>query len=441
MSLLDRILNSIGYTKATVSSGEANLLETMIANYQLSYGIEKPLDIESFAKAYSADEWVYSCVRTIAEASNDVQLKLYRKGKIGKDGKPTKEEVEFHPAIDLFRRVNNRTTADEFKEATLTSLELQGNAYWYIVRDSLSIPREMYFMRPDWTKIVPDKTNFIKGYIYDSGHDRQTFEPQEVLHFKYFDPRSFYYGLSPLTAARVTVEANVYSNNYSRNFFKNSARPDGFLTTDKNLTDATVQRLIKQWEKSHKGYDNAYRTAILEGGMEYKLIGINQKDADFIAQQKNYREKILAIFRVPPVMINIYEYANYANSEQQRKIFWGDVESKKLNKISSYINEFLIKPIWGDDIWCEYDYSGVESLNEEENSKVDRIIKLVGAGLKTPNEGRQILGDDVFSDPAADQLYMSMAMIPIGSSNTEPPIKQLEDIELKKKSLYLQQDE
>jgi HK97 family phage portal protein len=437
MSFIDTILGRLGYSKAKGS--ESDLLDTMIANYQLSFGVEKPVDIESYGKAYSADEWVYSCVRTIAEASNDVGLRLYR-DKVGKDGKVDKEEITDHPAIDLFHKVNNHTTADEFKEATLTSLELQGNSYWYIVRDSLNIPREMYYMRPDWTKIVPDKENFIKGYIYDSGHDKQSFEPEEVLHFKYFDPRSFYYGLSPLTAARVTVESNIYSNRYSRSFFKNSARPDGFLTTEKNLSDATVKRLITQWEKSHKGYDNASRTAILEGGMEYKLIGINQKDADFIAQQKNYREKILAIFRVPPVMVNIYEYANYANSEQQRKIFWADVESKKLNKISSYINEFLIKPIWGDEIYVEFDYSGVEALNEEENSKVDRIIKLVNAGLKTPNEARQLLGDDTFTDRAADMLYMPMNMIPIGATPEKPADKssELAGIELKKKHLYQQ---
>jgi HK97 family phage portal protein len=434
MSFIDTILGRLGYSKAKGS--ESDLLDTMIANYQLSFGVEKPVDIESYGKAYGADEWVYSCVRTIAEASNDVELKLYRK-KIGKDGKVDKEEIENHPAIDLFRKVNNHTTADEFKEATLTSLELQGNSYWYIVRDSLGIPREMYYMRPDWTKIVPDKENFIKGYIYDSGHDKQSFEPQEVLHFKYFDPRSFYYGLSPLTAARVTVESNIYSNRYSRSFFKNSARPDGFLTTEKNLSDSTVTRLIKQWEKSHKGYDNASRTAILEGGMEYKLIGINQKDADFIAQQKNYREKILAIFRVPPVMVNIYEYANYANSEQQRKIFWADVESKKLNKIASYINEFLIRPVWGEDIWVEYNYSGVEALNEEESARVDRIIKLVNMGLKTPNEARQLLGDEVFADRAADMLYMPMNMIPIGAT-PQDKTKELAGIELKKKQLYRQ---
>jgi HK97 family phage portal protein len=248
-----------------------------------------------------------------------------------------------------------------------------------------------------------------------------------------------------LTAARVTVEANVYSNVYSKNFFKNSARPDGYLTTEKNLSEATLERLRKLWEKNHKGYDSAYKTAILEGGMEYKLIGINQRDADFIAQQKNYREKILAIFRVPPVMVNIYEYANYANSEQQRKIFWADVESKKLNKISGYINEFLIKPIWGTDIWAEFDYSEVESLNEEESAKVDRIIKLVLSGINTPNEARQAMGFDTFPDPMADVLYTPASMIPMGaeSQGTQPTNlpKQLLEIESKKKILYLEQDE
>ena len=409
MSFIDNILARAGYTKAKTSADD--LLSVMVAKYQSEYGLEKPVSISAYGTAYSADEWVYSCVHTIAEASMDAGFNLYKK--IKKDGKISKEEIIEHPAIEVLRKVNNRTTEDEFKEQTLLSLELQGNCYWYIVKDSLNIPRELYWMRPDWVKIVPDRNDYIKGYIYDNGVDKVTFEPGEELHFKYPSPKDFYYGHSPMTAARVAVESNIYSNIYARNFFKNSSRPDGFLATEKNLNPDQIKRLEAQWDKLFKGYNNAYKTAILEAGMEYKLVGINQKDAEFIAQQKNFREKILAIYRVPPVMVNIYEYANYANSQEQRKIFWADVLSKKLNRLASYLTEFFAVPVWGPDLFYEVDYSQIEVLQESQNERIDRIIKQVNAGIKTPNEARQILGDDVVKDSAMDQFYMPLSMMAV----------------------------
>lgn len=416
MSLIDSIISRMGYTKAK-DLATSGLLDVMVAKYQESYGIEKPISISAYASAYSADEWVYSCVHAITEASMDAGFKLYRK--ILKDGKPSKEEVTQHPAIDTLRRVNSHTTEDEFKEQSLLSLELQGDCYWYKAFDSLNIPRELHWMRTDWVKIVPDRDTYIKGYIYDNGIEKVTFLPEEVLHFKYPHPKDFYYGQSPLAAARIAVESNIYSNIYAKNFFKNSSRPDGFLSTDKNLNPDQITRLSKQWEKLFKGYDNAYKTAILEAGMEYKLVGITQKDADFIAQQKNFREKILAIYRVPPVMVNIYEYANYANSQEQRKIFWADVLSKKLNRLAGYLTEFYIRPVWGDDLFIEVDYSSIEVLQESQNEKIDRVIKQVNAALMSPNQGKQVLGYDVVPDPAMDEHYMSMAMVPItGDKNT-----------------------
>lgn len=409
MSFIDTIFSRAGYTKAKNPASE--LLDVMVAKYQQSYGLEKPISISAYASAYSADEWVYSCVHAITEASMDAGFKLYRR--IMKNGKKDKEEIIEHPAIDTLRRVNEHTTEDEFKEQSLLSLELQGNAYWYKAFDSLGIPRELYWMRPDWVKIVPDRVNYIKGYIYDNGIEKASFEPQEILHFKYPHPKDFYYGQSPLAAARIAVESNIYSNIYAKNFFKNSSRPDGFLSTDKNLNPDQIVRLSKQWEKLFKGYDNAYKTAILEAGMEYKLVGITQKDADFIAQQKNFREKILAIYRVPPVMVNIYEYANYANSQEQRKIFWADVLSKKLNRLANYLTEFYIRPVWGDELFIEVDYSTIEVLQESQNEKIDRVIKQVNAALMSPNQGKQALGYDAVVDPAMDEHYMSMAMIPI----------------------------
>lgn len=395
---------------------ESRILDVLVDPWTKQYGIEKPTDIESFGKVYQYNENVYTCVKVIAEASNDVKLKVYEQKTV--KGKQTYVEVEntTNPIRKLFMQVNGRTTENEFKEHTISSLELQGNSYWWIVRNSLNIPSQMYFMRPDYVTIIPDTTvpGGVKGYVFGRGDRKENFDVSEILHFKYFNPRSQFYGQSPIQAAKVTIEADIYAKLYNKQFFINSARPYGVLKSKVNLDKASRKRLKKMWASAHQGADKAYRTALLEGDLDYKQLGISQKDSDFIQQLKMYREVIMSIFKVPPAMMDIYEYANYANAKEQRKIFWTDVMTKKLNKIAGYINEFLLFPIWGTKYKVLFDYSDIEVLRESENEKIERLAKAINAGMLDPAYARELM-----SWPVEGTFYLPMNMLTIGSTSKE----------------------
>ena len=404
------------WSKANID--ESRVLDVIVDPWTQQYGIEKPVDVENFGRVYQANENVYSCVKIIAEASNDVKLKTY-----GLKG-GTYEEVEDtgNPINQLFTQVNPNTTENEFKEQSLSSLELQGNSYWWIVKDSLGIPVQLYFMRPDYVKIIPnaDTPGGIKAYEFGTGDRKERFGAEEILHFKYFNPRSQFYGQSPLEAAKVTIEADIYAKVYNKQFFRNSARPYGVLKSKVNLDPDKRNRIKKQWNSGHMGADKAYRTALLEGDLDYQQLGITQKDSDFIQQLRMYREVILAIFKVPPAMMNVFEYANYANVKEQRKIFWTDVMTKKLNKIASYINEFLIFPVWGSQFKVGFDYSEIEVLKEAENEKVDRFVKAISSGFLDPIKAAEMMGWET-----TGTFYLPMNMVPIGSSAVPASPKQL----------------
>jgi len=401
---------------------EKRINDVIIQPWQEKYGVEKPVDIETYGKVYTANEWVYICVNTIAEASNDVDLIVEEKKKIKGETVWEKVTDTDHPIYQLFDRVNEQTTEAEFKELTLSALSLQGNAYWWIVYDTLGIPRQLYFLRPDWMTVIPTKEGMVKGYEFSNGNTREYFEKEEILHIKTYDPRSYFYGLSPIAAARTTVIADIYAKTYQKNFFANSSRPGGLLKTDQLLSRPDIKSIEKRWEKAHKGPKQAFKTAIMTGGLEYQSIAMSAKDSAFIEQLKNFRETILGIFRMPPAMVNLYEYANYANAEAQRKIFWTDVMTKKLGRISSYVNEFLIQPVWGGQYRVAYDYSGIEVLQESLDQKLERIVKAVGLGMLSPNQGSEMMGWPL-GDSAGDKRFMPFNLLAIGSTPVEKSLK------------------
>ena len=410
---IDRFIWS---TKANID--ESRVLDVIIDPWTQQYGIDKPVDMENFGKVYQANENVYSCVKIIAEASNDVQLNTLEL----KGGAYEVIENPDNPVTSLFKNVNGNTTENEFKEQSLSSLELQGNSYWWIVKDSLGIPVQLYFMRPDYVSIVPNPNipGGVKSYEFGTANRKETFNGDEILHFKYFNPRSQFYGQSPLEAARVTIEADMYAKVYNKQFFRNSSRPYGVLKSKVNLDEEKRNRLKKQWNAGHQGAEKAYRTALLEGDLDYQQLGISQQDSDFIQQLRMYREVILAIFKVPPAMMNVFEYANYANVKEQRKIFWTDVMSKKLNKIANYINEFLIFPVWGNQYKVAFDYSNIEVLREAENEKVERFSKAIASGFLDPMKAAEMMGWETTGN-----FYLPMNLIPIGDSGTPTTSKSI----------------
>lgn len=427
-----RFVDRYIWSKAKIDEGR--VLDVIVEPWTQQYGIEKPVDIENYGKVYQCNENVYTCVKVIAEASNDVALDVYEKKTIKGEQQYVLIKNTGNPIKQLFMQVNGHTTENEFKEQSLSSLELQGNSYWWIVRNTLNIPTQLYFMRPDYVKILPDVDipGGVKSYEYGTSNRKETFDAGEILHFKYFNPRSQFYGQSPLEAARVTIEADIYAKLYNKQFFRNSARPYGVLKSKVNLEKKTRKRIKEMWNAAHQGAEKAYRTALLEGDLEYQQLGINQKDSDFIQQLKMYREVIMAIFKIPPAMMDIYEYANYANAEAQRKIFWTDVMQKKLNKIAGYINEFLLFPVWGDQYKVRFDYSNIEVLRENEKDKIDRYAAAIGAALMTPNEARDKMGlEDM---PNGDSLYLPFNLIALGTMNEPTPVKKksLDDVEVAK---------
>ena len=130
-----------------------------------------------------------------------------------------------------------------------------------------------------------------------------------------------HYGQGSVTAAKLALTQDFYAQQWNKYFFQNSARPDAVLESDSVLESGARQRVRESW-KGMFGQSGRGKTAILEGGLKYKEINRSQKDMDFIELRKFNREEILAAFGVPPVIVGVYEYANYANSKEQTQIFW-----------------------------------------------------------------------------------------------------------------------
>ncbi len=351
--------------------------------YEAGAGRQAPSIVAEAPRAYSQHAWVYACVRAIAQAASSVPIRVYRRAADGQRYLAPASD----PLVRLLDRVNPRMSFPELMEATLVALELTGNAYWALERDASGQIAEIWPMRPDRVKIVPGR-NYIQGFIYEANARSVAFKPDEVVHFRYFSPADDFYGLSPLRAAADAIICDLYAIAYNQAFFRRGARPEGVITSQVQLSEEELKRLREQFEQTYAGVEKAHRVLILGSDLKWQSLGVAPKDAEFLQQRKLSREEICAVFGVPPAVVGIYEYANYANAQLQRKLFWSDTILPKLQRIAGTINDQLASH-FGPDLEVEFDASAVPALQEEAREQAEVAATLVARGIMTINEVRE----------------------------------------------------
>jgi HK97 family phage portal protein len=199
-------------------------------------------------------------------------------------------------------------------------------------------------------QIVPDKTNPIAvgGYIFTQPDGaRIPFSPKEILHFKNFNPTGYHpfphRGMGIVEAAAWAINTDNEARAFNYAFFKNSAKPDGILTTagDGAMDTDELMRIRAEWDASYQGSANASKVAILGGGLTWTEISRSQKDMDFVNQRTFSRDEILALFRTPKSIIGITDDVNRANADAAIYVFALRTIKPLMQSLADHLTEML----------------------------------------------------------------------------------------------------
>ncbi|MBI5192771.1 MAG: phage portal protein [Nitrospirae bacterium] len=378
-----------------------------------------PRNFGDLAKeGFEANVTVYACVMEIARSAAGIPWLLYRKGR----GK-RQIEIEEHPLLTLLRRPNPWQGQSAFFEAATAFLMLSGNSYIERVGPQRGLPRELYTLRPDRVKVLPDIKNMIAGYRYEVGGQKQDFERETVLHMKLFSALDDWYGLSPIAVAGRTVDSDNEALKWNYALLKNSARPPGGLSTAGNLTSDQFDKLKRQIEEKFVGPDNAGRPLLLEAGLDWKSFAISPADMDWLEGRKMSRIEICNVFQVPPELIGIQDQKTYSNYQEARKAFYTETVLPLMDRLRDDLNNWLV-PVFGDNMTLEYDKDEIEALQEDRGKVWTRVQN---ANWLTVNEKRaatgyeEVDGGDVVLVPATLVPLQGAIQLPQGDPNLANP--------------------
>jgi HK97 family phage portal protein len=348
--------------------------------------------------------WVYAAVNAIAQEAARHKPFLYTNtGQAEHEQKPL---AHTHPLCRLLDRPNPWLTPWELWYLTVVYLELTGNCFWYVAPQSvgetrLSAPGEIWIVPTPWVRVVPDRERFVKAYeIAAPGARGETFAPEEIVHLKYPNPLDPHYGLSPLQANALTVDANTELLRSRYHTFSAGQRPGVVLHTDQTLTDGAVSRLEETISAKFAGRDNWHRPLVLEQGLKASPWTLTPAEMDFLNSAKMTRDEILALFRVPPPITGIVENMGLGADIWfgARVMFCEGTIQPKLDLIAQALTRDLAGR-YGPDVTVSF--ADCSPRNQDQRRKDDETDARLG--LRTFNEIRKGRGLEPFADPRFDQ--------------------------------------
>ena len=144
------------------------------------------------------------------------------------------------------------------------------------------------------------------------------------------------------------------------------------------------------------------------------LLSQTAVEMDFVNSRKSTWTEIAAVFGVPLAALGFTEDVNLANAEAMNKQLWHDTIIPQLELIKRQLNVQLARD-FGENIVLTYDLSNITALQENENEKLDKALKLwsMGVPLSVINQ-RFEMGLDTDDIEGSDVGYITAGLLPVG---------------------------
>ena len=279
----------------------------------------------------------HRCVRLLSEAASAIPWLAY-------DGA---EEFPDHPALGLLSRPNGRQRGPDFFEALYGHLLLSGNAYVAPVPLSGRLA-ELHLLRPDRVTVIEGRDGWPVAYeerISGSVRRLAAEGPGAPLHLKLFHPLDDHAGFPPLAAAQVALDLHNAAATWNKALLDNSARPSGALVYQPkdggNLSPDQYERLKSELDDGYSGPMRAGRPLLLEGGLDWKSMGLSPKDMDFVEARNGAARDIALAFGVPPMLLGIPGDNTFANYQEANRAFYRLTVLPLLNRTAASLSGFL----------------------------------------------------------------------------------------------------
>jgi HK97 family phage portal protein len=324
-----------------------------------------------------------ACVRIIAEDIAQLPFAVYRSLPDGGS-----EQIPAHPVHKLIKtKPNADQTAFEMREQLGLHVVLTNNAYCWknIVRGQVQelLPFEPHLVRPE-------RKNGETIYWLTLDDGKQVDVPKrEIWHLR--GPSwNGWQGLDGIRLMRDTIGLALALENHGSRMFSNGATVGGLLSTEQSLSKQQSDDLRASWESRQAGGENAYKTAVMWGGMQWKPMATPNDSAQFLETRRFQVEEACRHFKVLPIMVgHADKTTTYASAEQMVLIHLRQTLGPWLTRMEQSANcNLLTDDELASGYFTKFTRNALLAMTAQ--ARAEFYSKMYGIGVMNPNEIREL---------------------------------------------------
>lgn len=347
---------------------------------------------EMVRAGYGENSDVYACVSLVAQAAKQI-----------------KWETDSRSLESL--RLLYGAGGPTLIESWISSVMLTGNSFLEVGRSGrgrpIDPPNSVYLLSPatiryDAADNPPRQTekDLVRmwGSVNGKGMPR-AIEPADMIHSKLFNPFDPVFGMAPLQAAMLRVQAENEGAALMSQILGRGHSPGWIEAAKDSIWEESQITALKERIKHSK---QRGEELFLENAVWHQM-GFPPAESGVAEGHVLSKRDIASVFHVDPALIGDTTGRTYATYRESRQALYMEAVIPLLSEFIHDWNEAIGLP-FGSPL--ALDKNELDAIADTRGAISDRVIKLFGVGLVTQNEAREelryerVAGGDVFYAPA-----------------------------------------
>jgi HK97 family phage portal protein len=313
------------------------------------------------------------------------------------------EIVQGHPVSDLLISANPMQSTYQLYLDIFLALEITGDCFLFVVSNTDGTPAQLYVLQSQFMDIIPARVGgdkLVSHYEYNRGKGLITrFEEDEIIHIKYPNPSSIWYGMGKIEKGWQSFLLNKFSHEYAIALYANHAVPS-YLLVNKSGQSVSKKRWFKNMVNGNRGPTRAGKVLAADADISIETLAF--KPADM--QETKLTTTEIAAISGCPLNLLIGSDAVKANGIEQNVSHLRNTVHPMMKIVASTLSEQLLwrYGIEQADAFLAFDNPVPSDMAHQ--LKSDEVYSKTG--ILTPNEIRIGLGKEPVGEEG-DVLYFN----------------------------------
>ncbi len=294
------------------------------------------------ASIQSYRAWVFDAVNLISNVTSTAEIELY----IEKNGQEVPVTGEQFKWLNTWDNPHALFSGRMLRKLTQIYLELTGKGYILEVKNAMGFPEQMIPIPPD--KIELKEGGGVFYFEHETQNGKKRWGLDDILYFRYADPRDPLGGYSPLKAVGMQHDVDMSIDSYQKTMFESGAYFNWGLTTDQTMSETQIKSMREGIYNSLKNLKDKFKPFVFAKGLTPTQLTRDALSLGTKDTSNQMRDKVLAAYGVPKALLGMLEGIQRANLEGTELIFgkgqiqprlqmWADVLEPRLKKLDPRI--------------------------------------------------------------------------------------------------------